>query len=48
MGTSDESALEGVKIPFASLQLLWKLKQTARDKDKIDRIFIKGQLDKLK
>jgi hypothetical protein len=31
--------IEGVTIPFASLELLWKTKQTVRDKDSLDRAF---------
>ena len=32
--------LEGVPIPFASAETLWKMKQTFRDKDEIDRAFL--------
>lgn len=30
----------GVKIPFANPELLWKTKQTHREKDALDRIFL--------
>jgi predicted nucleotidyltransferase len=33
--------LDGVKIPFASAQLLWKTKQTYREKDALDRSFLR-------
>lgn len=36
----DEVQIEGVPIPFANAQLLWKTKDTARDKDKVDRAFL--------
>ncbi len=39
--------IRGVKIPFASLELLWKLKQSPRGKDAIDRVFIKEKLKKI-
>ncbi|HMP72848.1 MAG TPA: hypothetical protein PKE55_06240 [Kiritimatiellia bacterium] len=32
---------DGVLIPFASLQLLWKTKQTYREKDALDRSFLR-------
>ena len=35
-----------IEIPFASLELLWKTKQTVREKDKLDLIFINEQLKK--
>lgn len=38
--------IEGVKIPLASPELLWKLKQTMREKDKLDLIFLKELLKK--
>ncbi len=34
----------GVQIPFATLELLFKMKQTLREKDKLDLIFIKSKL----
>ena len=38
--------IEGVKIPFASPDLLWKLKQTRREKDQLDLLFLKELLKK--
>ncbi|MCZ6673353.1 MAG: nucleotidyltransferase, partial [Verrucomicrobia bacterium] len=38
--------IEGVEIPFASLELLWKMKQTVREKDKLDLIFLREKLKK--
>ena len=38
--------IEGVKIPFASPELLWKTKQTLREKDKLDLLFLKELLGK--
>jgi len=38
--------IEGVKIPFASPDLLWKLKQTRREKDQLDLQFLKELLKK--
>jgi hypothetical protein len=37
--------LDGVKIPFASPLLLWKTKQTYREKDALDRAFLRQLLD---
>jgi hypothetical protein len=37
--------LGGVTIPFASAALLWKLKQTVRSKDEIDRQFLARLLE---
>jgi hypothetical protein len=39
--------LEGVKIPFASVELMLKTKQTLREKDEIDRVYLKRILGKL-
>jgi hypothetical protein len=36
----DEVEIEGVRIPFASARLLWRTKDTVRDKDKVDRAFL--------
>lgn len=36
--------VRGVRIPFASLKLLWKTKQTHREKDALDRAFLAEQL----
>ena len=41
-----EVDLEGVKIPFASMELLWKMKQTLREKDLIDKAFLAERLKK--
>ncbi|MCK4249274.1 MAG: hypothetical protein KAX15_05795 [Candidatus Omnitrophica bacterium] len=41
-----EVDLEGVKIPFASMELLWKMKQTLREKDLIDKTFLAEKLKK--
>jgi len=38
--------IDGVRIPFANLNLLWRMKQTYREKDAMDRDFIRAQLDK--
>ena len=32
--------IEGVNIPFATPRLLWRLKQTHREKDALDRLFL--------
>jgi hypothetical protein len=37
--------IEGVQIPFASPELLWRMKQTLREKDIPDRAFLRGLLD---
>ncbi len=37
--------IEGVPIPFASAKLLWKMKQTVREKDELDRQFLKMKLE---
>jgi hypothetical protein len=33
--------IRGVRIPFASPALLWKTKQTHREKDALDRSFLR-------
>ena len=35
----------GVRIPFASPALLWRMKQTVREKDIPDRAFLRGLLE---
>ncbi len=40
--------IKGVSIPFASMELLWRLKQSIREKDAIDRVFLQEQMKKLK
>jgi hypothetical protein len=37
--------IEGVKIPFASPATLWRMKQTHREKDIPDRIFLRQLLE---
>jgi hypothetical protein len=37
--------LDGVPVPYASPRLLWKTKQTFREKDQIDRIFLRKLLE---
>jgi hypothetical protein len=37
-------SIEGVRIPFASPLLLWRTKQTIRDKDRLDRTFLQSVL----
>lgn len=39
--------IDGVKIPFASAELMLKTKQTLREKDKIDRLYLRRILGKL-
>jgi hypothetical protein len=36
----DDVTIEGVKIPFANTELLWRTKQTGREKDRLDRQFL--------
>lgn len=38
--------IEGVEIPFANAQLLWNLKQTKREKDGLDLMFLRELLKK--
>ena len=40
----DEVEVKGVSIPFASPELLWRTKQTIRDKDRLDRMFLETLL----
>jgi hypothetical protein len=37
--------IDGVQIPFASPELLWRMKQTIREKDIPDRAFLRGLLE---
>jgi len=37
-------AIQGVNIPFASAQVMWRMKQTVREKDSLDRLFLKEKL----
>lgn len=36
----------GVRVPFASARLLWRMKQTLREKDGPDRVFLKTLLSR--
>lgn len=36
--------LDGIAIPFASAETLWRMKQTYRDKDEVDRVFLQRLL----
>jgi hypothetical protein len=38
--------VEGVEIPFASPALLWEMKQTGREKDRLDLLYLKELLKK--
>lgn len=38
--------LEGVRIPFAGARLLWRTKQTLRDKDRLDLAFLAQVLNR--
>jgi hypothetical protein len=37
--------IDGVRIPFASPALLWRMKQTVREKDIPDRVFLRTLLE---
>jgi hypothetical protein len=37
---TDDVEIDGTRIPFASARLLWRTKDTVRDKDKVDRAFL--------
>ena len=41
---ADFHEVEGVRIPFASPPTLWKMKQTVREKDIPDRVFLRKLL----
>ena len=45
-GMVDVATIDGVPIPFANLELLWKTKQTLRDKDRPDRAFLAALLSR--
>lgn len=36
--------IEGVRIPFASVALLYRMKQTGREKDRLDLLFLRRKL----
>ncbi len=40
--------IKGVLIPFASIELLWKMKQADREKDKLDRLFLSEKMKQSK
>jgi hypothetical protein len=40
IGMTDDVEIDGVLIPFANARLLWRTKNTLRDKDKVDRAFL--------
>jgi hypothetical protein len=40
--------IEGVPIPFAGPELLWRMKQTMRDKDRLDLVFLTELLGRRK
>ena len=40
----DPVTIDGVAIPFASPQLLWRTKQTTREKDRLDQAFLRRLL----
>jgi hypothetical protein len=40
----DLVAIDGVQIPFAKPELLWRTKQTVREKDRQDRVFLAQRL----
>ena len=44
-GLVDVVGIQGVSIPFASPRLLWRTKQTLRDKDKVDLAFLARLLE---
>ncbi len=44
-GMIDTVAIQGVPIPFANPRLLWLTKNTFRDKDKVDRAFLRSLLE---
>jgi hypothetical protein len=44
IGDADFHQVEGVRIPFASPRMLWRMKQTHRDKDIPDRLFLRKLL----
>jgi hypothetical protein len=37
--------IDGVRIPFASPETLWRMKQTHREKDILDRLFLRKLLE---
>ncbi|PSQ80527.1 MAG: hypothetical protein BRD46_03995 [Bacteroidetes bacterium QS_8_68_15] len=43
-GEIEHHEIEGVSIPFASARLLMKMKQTEREKDALDRMFLERKI----
>ena len=43
-GEIEHHEIEGVSIPFASARLLLKMKQTGREKDALDRMFLERKI----
>lgn len=43
-GLIEAVIIDGVTIPFASAELLWRMKQTLREKDRADRVFLSALL----
>ena len=43
-GEIEHHEIEGVSIPFASARLLMKMKQTEREKDTLDRMFLERKI----
>ena len=43
-GEIEYHEIEGVSIPFASARLLLKMKQTEREKDALDRMFLEQKV----
>ena len=43
-GEIEHHEIEGVSIPFASARLLLKMKQTEREKDTLDRMFLERKI----
>jgi predicted nucleotidyltransferase len=41
----EEAEIEGIRIPFASPRLLMATKQTVREKDEIDRLFLQRLIE---
>ena len=38
--------IDDVRIPFATIELLWRMKQSIREKDRIDRMFLAEMMKK--
>ncbi len=44
IASADIKTVDGVAIPFASPATPWRMKQTVREKDEADRIFLRRLL----